>query len=149
MKNISSKSSIEVIAPASLVWEALTTPDLIKKYFLDSTAISDWKVGGPIIFEGQWQGNRYRDKGTILEMNPYKTFRYNYWSPLSGVDDRPENYFPITYSLSETKGVTRVTITQENISHDSMKAQTEQNWKKVLQNLKDLVENELVTSSPH
>jgi len=137
---------VEIIAPASVVWEALTTPGLIKKYFFDSTAISDWKVGSPIIFEGQWEGHPYRDKGTILEMNPYKTFRYNYWSPLSGVDDRPENYVPITYSLAEAKGVTTLTIAQENISDDSLKEQTDKSWKKVLHCLKDLVENELVTA---
>lgn len=144
MQNITTKSSIEIIATSSVVWEALITPDLIKKYFFDSDTISDWKVGSPIKFQGQYEGNQYEDKGTILELNPYKVFRYNYWSPLTGIDDKPENYFPVTYSLMETKGVTTLTVTQENIPDDKMRDQAETNWKKILDKLKNLIEDQLV-----
>jgi len=144
MKNSIIKSSIEIIAPSYVVWQALTTPEIIKKYFYNLTAISDWKVGSQIKFQGQYEGNIYEEKGTILELNPYKTFRYNYWSPLAGMDDKPENYFPITYSLVESKGITTLTVTQGNIPGEPMRHQAEANWKKVLTNLKDLVEDELI-----
>ena len=144
MKNISNRSSIEINAPASLVWTALTSPEIIKKYFFGTSADSTWKVGDPITFTGDYHGRHYQDKGTILEVNPNKTFRYTYWSSISGIDDKPENYVPITYSLREMNGVTTLTVTQENIPDERMKGDAEQTWNKVLSNLRDVIQEEMV-----
>src|SRR2546421_346981 len=106
MKNITASATIQINAPASLVWLALTTPELIKKYFMGTDAHSDWKVGSPITFSGTWQGKSYEDKGTILEVIPNKIFRYNYWSSMSGIEDKPENYVAIIYYLKEINSTT-------------------------------------------
>jgi uncharacterized protein YndB with AHSA1/START domain len=141
---ITGKASINIDAPASKVWEALTTPELIKQYFFGTDTVSDWKVGSPIIFKGEWEGKQYKDKGTILDIVPRKLFRYKYWSSMSGIEDKPENYVDITYELAEKNDTTKLTITQENIPDEKMKAHSEQNWKKVLKGLKQLVESEPV-----
>jgi uncharacterized protein YndB with AHSA1/START domain len=147
MKNdITGTASILVHASAEKVWEALTTPRIIKQYFFGTDAISDWKVGSPIVFKGEWQGKQYEDKGTILEIVPQKLFKYSYWSSMSGIEDKPENYVDITYELSEKDEDTELTITQENIPDDKMKEHSEQNWKKVLTDLKDLLEHQTVES---
>ena len=45
MKNdITGKVSIHINATTDKVWEALTTPETIKKYFFDTDAISDWNI---------------------------------------------------------------------------------------------------------
>lgn len=137
--NITGKVSIQINAPASRVWEALTTPELIKQYFFGTDAVSEWTAGSPIIFRGEWQGKKYEDKGTILEVVPQKLFRYSYWSSMSGIEDKPENYANITYALSEDNHVTTLTITQENIPDEKMKAHSEENWNKVLAGLKNLL----------
>lgn len=138
--NITGKASIDIHAPASKVWEALTTPRLIKQYFFGTEAISDWKEGSPLIFRGEWEGKSYEDKGTILKVEPNRLFRYKYWSSMSGIEDKPENYVNITYRLSEENNTTTLTVTQENIPDEKMKEHAEQNWKKVLNGLKKLVE---------
>ena len=57
MKNkLTGKVSININASSHEVWEALTTPEIIKKYFFGTNVTSDWKVGGPIIFKGEWEG---------------------------------------------------------------------------------------------
>lgn len=138
--NVSAKVSTVINAPVSSVWEALTKPELIKQYFFGTTTITDWKVGGPIKFKGEWEGKSYEDKGTVLKFEPNKMLQYDYWSSMSGIEDKPENYVTITYFVSGEKNKTTLTISQENIANEKMKEHSEQNWKKVLNNLKDFIE---------
>ena len=138
--NITGRAAVTINAPASKVWEALTTPAIIKQYFFGTDAISDWKVGSPLIFKGEWQGKQYQDKGTILESVPQKKFKYSYWSSMSGIEDKPENYVNVTYELSENNNATTLTVTQENIPDEKTKAHSEENWKKVIGDLKKLLE---------
>ena len=145
MKNkITGTTSIYINAPAAKVWEALTTPSIIKQYFFGTNAISDWKVGSPIKFTGEWEGKHYEDKGSILEMIPNKLFRYSYWSSISGIEDKPENYVPITYELDSKGTGVLLTVTQENIPDEKMKEHSLENWNKVLRDLKQLLEKQSV-----
>ena len=45
------KKSIKVNADISAVWDALTNPEMTKKYFFDYEAISDWETGSVIEFK--------------------------------------------------------------------------------------------------
>jgi len=139
--NITGRASAVIDAPSKKVWDALTKPEMIRKYFFGTEAVSDWKAGSPLYFRGEWEGKKYEDKGIILDTQPPKLFQYKYWSSLSGIEDKPENYVTITYELIEENGGTRLTITQENIPDEKMKEHSEQNWNKVLSDLKNFVEN--------
>ena len=145
--NITGKASVTIHATAAKVWEALTTPKIIKKYFFGTDAVSDWQVGSPLIFKGEWQGKHYEDKGTILEIVPQKLFKYNYWSSMSGIEDKPENYVDVTYEILGKDNDVTLSVTQENIPDEKMKEHSEQNWNKVLGDLKKLLEGEMVPSS--
>ncbi len=149
--NITAKASAHIKAPLSTVWEALTKPEIIKQYFFGTQANSDWKEGSAITFKGEWKGKPYEDKGTILDIEPNKLFRYKYWSSMSGIEDRPENYVTITYEISEdiNDNTTKLTITQENIPDEQMKEHSEQNWKVVLDSLKKLLEKQPVKPIEH
>lgn len=138
--NITATVSIIINATAEKVWEALTTPQIIKQYFFGTEAVSDWKAGSPIYFQGEWEGKRYQDKGTILDVEPCQLFRFNYWSSMSGMEDKPENYVLISYYLEEEDDKTLLTITQQNIPDERRKAHALQNWNKVLEGLKQLLE---------
>jgi len=140
--NITGKAGININASAAKVWEALTTPSIIKQYFFGTNAISDWKVGSPLIFKGTWEGKKYEDKGMILDKIPQKLFRYSYWSSMSGIEDKPENYVTITYQLSESDNQTMLTVTQENIPDEKTKKHSEENWNKVLKELRQLLEKQ-------
>ncbi len=142
MKNhITAIANTSIDAGISKVWDALTKPEIIKQYFFGTDVKSDWKVGSPIVFTGEWQGKSYKDKGTILKVERNKIFKYNYWSSMSGIEEKPENYVDITYELSEYNHKTNLTIVQENIPDQKMKEHSEQNWRKVLEDLKELLEN--------
>jgi uncharacterized protein YndB with AHSA1/START domain len=134
------KATTTIHAPASKVWAALTKPSLIKQYLFGTDVISDWRVGSPITYEGEWEGKPFEDKGEILKIEPEKLLMSTHWSPLSGVPDRPENYHTVTYTLSERGDSTEVTITQDNNSTQEEKVHSEKNWKTVLDGMKSLLE---------
>lgn len=134
------KASTTIHAPVSKVWQALVNPEIIKQYLFDTDVISDWKVGGPIVYRGEWQGKAFEDKGKILKIEPEKLLVSTHWSPLSGVPDTPENYHTVSYSLSDKGDSTEVTITQDNNASAQEKNHSEQNWKTVLAGMKKLLE---------
>jgi uncharacterized protein YndB with AHSA1/START domain len=144
--NLTGAAGIRIDAPVSTVWKALTTPSMIKQYFFGTNAISDWKEGSPLIFRGEWKGKKYEDKGTILKVVPQKLFRYTYWSSMSGIEDKPENYVTITYELAERNNGTYLSVKQENIPDEKMRQHSEENWNTVLGELKEFLEREPVTT---
>jgi len=148
MKNdITGHATISIAAQVDKVWDALTKPELIKKYFFGTNTETTWKVGSPIRFSGEWEGRKYEDKGTILDFKPKRLIRYEYWSSMSGIEDKPENYVIITYELTESNGNTTLEILQENIPDEKTKEHSEQNWNMVLEGLKKMVEEEMVAAN--
>jgi uncharacterized protein YndB with AHSA1/START domain len=140
-QNLTAEARTTIHAPASRVWDALTKPELIKQYFFGTNVVTDWKVGSPIYYRGEWQGRSYEDKGAILEFEREKRLVSTHWSPLAGVPDIPENYHTVTYLLSEHEGSTDVTIRQDNNASEDEKVHSEQNWAMVLLGLKKLLES--------
>jgi len=140
MTNIEFTITIEVKAPKAKVWDALINPEQIKKYLFGTNTHCDWKVGSPIRFTGEWDGKAYEDKGTILAIEKEKLLSYNYWSNFSGVADVPENYQVVTFKLEGVDGKTQLHLMQQNILSQESKSHSEENWKVVLNSLKELVE---------
>ncbi len=134
------EASVSIKASKSKVWKALTDPEQIKKYLFGTETVSDWKVGSPITFSGVWDGKPYLDKGTILQIEKEKILKYNYWSSFSGTEDMPENYANITYSLEDKNGETVFSIFQDSIKTKETREHSEQNWKMVMNSLKELLE---------
>jgi uncharacterized protein YndB with AHSA1/START domain len=134
------KVSLDIKAPISRVWDALINPEKIKKYLFGTNTTSDWKVGSSITFTGEWEGKAYEDKGTILQIEKEKIFKYNYWSNFSGDPEIPENYQDITYALHEKGGITTFTVTQENCKSEEIRDHSVKNWTSVMQCMKDLLE---------
>ncbi len=127
-------------APIEKVWDALTNPELVKQYFFGSEQQTDWKVGSPIIWSGEYEGQNYVDKGTVLEFEPNRKLAFSYLSSWSNKEDKPENYLMVTYEIMAAEnGGTDLTITQTN--YDAEKAaHSAENWKVVIDGMKALIE---------
>jgi uncharacterized protein YndB with AHSA1/START domain len=134
------RGSIVIEAPAARVWEALTNPQLVRQYFFGTELSADWSVGGALRYRGRWEGKSYEDKGTVLAFEPEKLLRTTHFSPMSGLEDRPENYHTVTYELSQNGGKTRLTVTQDNNESPQSADHSAKNWAMVLEALKRLLE---------
>ena len=135
-KNLIAKASLRINAPREKVWDALVNPNAIHQYMFGTHVVSDWQVGGPIVWRGEWQGKSYEDKGVILELTPGRKFQYSHFSPLSGLPDAPENYHTVTIALSAVGSQTQVVLTQDHNSTDEERSHSEKNWEMMLAELK-------------
>jgi uncharacterized protein YndB with AHSA1/START domain len=127
--------------PKAKVWQGLTDPKIVEQYFFGTQQKSDYVVGSPITFTGEWDGHKYEDKGTILAITPGEYLQYNYWSSMGGTEDKPENYGNISYKLSEKDGKTVLDITQDNLKDEAAKEHSEKNWQMLMEELRKLLEN--------
>ena len=142
-----------VKAPPSAVWKALTTPSTLKQFFFGSDVSTDWQVGSPIRFKGNWKGRPYEDKGNIQTFDRDKRLAFTHWTPLSGMEDRPENYHVVSFDLRPANGGTEVVLTQTN-QNDAEPLTPEnrqeyaKNWTMVLEGLKKAAEGAAPSERP-
>ena len=136
------KKTVEITASLMEVWHALTDRETIKKYFFGTEAISDWEEGSSLVFRGEWEGKAYEDKGTILEAIPGEMLKYDYWSGFSGLEDKPENYSLVTYTLEQMVDGTILNLKQKGFAGEEALAHAEGGWTMVLENLKKLLEDQ-------
>lgn len=139
-KTYTAVATVIINAPASKVWDALTNPQLIKRYMFGTDVITDWRVGSPITYRGEWEGKPFEDKGKVLEIEREKSLITTHWSPLSGMPDSPENYHTVAYQLSEKNGKTKITVTQDKNASEEEREHSEKNWSRMLDGLKKLLE---------
>jgi uncharacterized protein YndB with AHSA1/START domain len=136
------QAHVEINAPIAKVWDALVDPALIKQYMFGTNVVSDWREGAPIVWKGEWQGKAYEDKGTILQLKPQRVLEYSHFSPLAGQADVPENYHTVTIELTPAVAGTMVTLSQDNNATDEEREHAEQNWRTMLDSLKQFLEKE-------
>ena len=140
MNEYVAKASTTIHAPVAKVWDALTSPALIKQYMFGTDVVSSWQEGGPIVWKGEWQGKPYEDKGVIIKLKPERMIQYSHYSPLSGVPDLPENYHTVTVELSSQGAQTLVSLTQDHNASEEERDHSAQNWTMMLEALKKLLE---------
>lgn len=139
-KQFVAKASTIVDAPIDEVWDALVNPQKIKEYMFGTTIVSDWEEGSSIVWKGEYEGKKYEDKGKILQFKPEKIIQYTHYSPLSGLEDKPENYHTVTIELSEKTTGVSVSLTQDNNPNEQAREHSKKNWNMMLKGLKQTVE---------
>ena len=140
-KDLIATQSIEINAEAEKVWETLTNPNKIKIYLFGTETITDWKIGSSILFQGEYDGHQYKDKGIVKENVKNKVLSYYYWSGFSGLKDAPENYSLVTYKIDQiTKNRVNFTWRQKGFATKDGQCHTEQSLKTMLEHIKKLAE---------
>jgi uncharacterized protein YndB with AHSA1/START domain len=138
VKNI---SSITINSSAQKVWEALTKPELVKKWQYGSDLITDWKIGGEIRFKTEWNGTVFEQWGKVMEVIPRKRIKYSLFAPRPGIEDKPENYFIMIYSLKQEKDGIKLEIIQEDDRPGATQESDNGEENPVLLSLKKLIES--------
>jgi len=138
--NLSIRKTIKIRTDSSKVWDALTNPKMIKKYLFDTRTKSDWKIGSKIIFEGNYQGKKFKDMGIIQKLEKEKLFQYTYLSGLSGLEDKDENYSVVTFELSTENKTTKLIVTQRGFMDKKAQEHSDKGWSMVLRTIKNILE---------
>ena len=109
-----SDSVVEIVAPASKVWSALTEPGLVKQWQYGSDLLTTWEPGSPIVFRNEWNGQVFEQKGNVIEFTPRSRVKYSLFAPRPDLPDGAEHFFFMTYELNERGDTTTVLIRQED-----------------------------------
>jgi uncharacterized protein YndB with AHSA1/START domain len=142
-ENFVAEKQVTVKASADTVWKALTDPALVQQYMYGMNLETSWEVGSPIRWKGEWHGEPYEDKGTVLAVEPKKLLSVTHWSPMGGSEDKPENYHTLTYELDERGNDTVLTLKQDNNpSQEAANVMADQSWGPVLEGLRAVAEQQ-------
>ncbi len=138
--NYVAASTVTIAAPPSRVWQVITDPAAVKEFMFGSEVRTDWTVGGPIVWRGEWDGKAYEDKGQILELEPGRRLVHTHFSPLSGQEDAPENYHTLTWTLADETGKTKLTLSQDNNDSAEAARHSQGMWDKLVADVKKIAE---------
>jgi hypothetical protein len=123
-----SRASITIDAASAEVWHALVDPAAAKQYFFGADMRSDWIVGGPVTFTGEFNGNAYHEKGVVLRCEPE-------------LPDRREHYRNWTFRIEPATAGVLLSVTEDNIPDEAKRARSDEFWPGVLTTIKTLVES--------
>ena len=134
-------SKITINAQTQKVWDTLTRPDLVKLWQYGSELITDWKVGSSIKFRTEWEGNIFEQWGEVLEMRQNELIKYSLFAPRPDLEDKPENYFVMSYVLTTENGQTKLEIIQEDNRPNAVQEEEQGEENPILQSLKKITES--------
>jgi uncharacterized protein YndB with AHSA1/START domain len=140
MRKQVSGADITINAPIETVWHAITNSEIA--LMPDTIVKSDWEVGHPITFEGEFNGKHFKDFGAITDREEGKAVAFSHWS---GRPQRPDDYHVVRYELDDEDDATHVKLTQTNVGphpdiDDKTKAEFDKNWQTMLAHLKKAAE---------
>jgi len=147
MPETTARATVEIHASRADVWRALTDPEQIRTYFMGNADVqTTWKVGDPIVFRGEWNGQEFEDRGEVVTFEPEREVAYSHFSPMTGKPDAPENYHLVDITLDGRADTTTVTLEQSNLTGGvtdedrASREQFEQNWQEMLDGLRTTAE---------
>lgn len=131
----------DIAATPAQVWEVLTDPKQLKQLWFGAEVETDWQVGSPITWSGEWEGKPYQDKGEVLEVESGRLLRLTHFSPLTGQPDVPENYHTLTYELTGDDA-THLKLTQDNNASEEEAEHSQGMWEMLVAKVKDAAEGQ-------
>jgi uncharacterized protein YndB with AHSA1/START domain len=120
------------------LWEALTSSEFSKRYWWDTSVVSDWKVGSPfsLIMNGTTT-----DVGEVLEADRPRRLSYTFRNVLSEAasKERPSR---VTFVLEQYGKLVKLTLTHEDFAEGSVIIDgISKGWPAIMSSLKSLLES--------
>jgi uncharacterized protein YndB with AHSA1/START domain len=144
-EQIASKT-IEINAPTSKVWDALTAPELMKKWMVDTETeiniATDWIVGNPINMYGKLHRMKFTNMGTVLQFEREQVLEYSHLSSLSRLPDQPSHYSIIKFRLTPVEARTNLELTLSNFPTESILKHLVFYWNVTLELLRKTIEEQ-------
>ena len=135
-------STVKIKAPLQKVWDILTKPEFVKQWQYGSELLTEWKVDSDIRFKTEWEGKIFEQWGKVLEIRPNELIKYSLFAPRPDLDDKPENYFIMSYVLTIENGQTKLEIIQEDNRPNAVQEEPKGEDNPVLKSLKEIAETD-------
>lgn len=135
-------SRIEISAPLRKVWQTLTVPSEVKRWQYGSDIETSWQIGSSIRFKTVWQETVFEQWGTVLEFRPLESIQYSLFAPRPGLEDKPENYFTMSYFLTERGKIIMLEIVQEDGRPGAIQEPAQGEEDPILSELKKVAESQ-------
>jgi uncharacterized protein YndB with AHSA1/START domain len=106
---------ITIAAPVERVWELITQPEHVGRWFGDAGAEIDLRPGGDLVLRWEEYGTIH---GRVERVEPMTVFSYH-WAPFKepgGKEPVPGNSTLIEFTLSEIEGGTRLRLVESGFS---------------------------------
>jgi len=130
---------IYIRAAPERIWEALTTPEINRKFWGGYSQQSSWKVGEVFRIEGP-DGKTW-DEGEVLAFDPPRRLAVT-WIHLTDAQMKAEGASRMAFELEpQGGGATKLTVTHEiGVEGSKLIAAVSQGWPSLLSSLKSLIE---------
>jgi uncharacterized protein YndB with AHSA1/START domain len=119
------------------LWAALTTSEFSKRYWWDTSVVSDWKVGSPFSLV---LNDKITDVGEILEADPPRRLSYTFRHILNEAarNERPSR---VTFVLEPHGKLVKLTLTHEDFADNSVILDgVSKGWPAIMSSLKSMLE---------
>jgi uncharacterized protein YndB with AHSA1/START domain len=119
------------------LWEALTNSDFSKRYWWDTSVVSDWRVGSPfsLVLNG-----KTTDVGEILEADRPRRLSYTFRHILNEAasNERPSR---VTFVLEPYGKLVKLTLTHQDLAATSVILDgISKGWPAIMSSLKSMLE---------
>ncbi len=133
-------STVTIEAPPDRVWERHHRSCAVKEFMFGADLVTDWTVGGPILWRGEWEGKPYEDKGKILEVEPGGS-----WSTRTSARSAARRTSRKTTTPSRGRwrtrsGATQLTLSQDNNPSEEAAEHSKGMWDKLVADVKKIAE---------
>lgn len=135
-------STIKINASKQKVWDTITQAKLIKLWQYGSDLLTSWEIGSDIKFRTEWEDKVFEQWGKVLEFKPNEIVKYSLFAPRPDLEDKPENYFIMSYVLTEESGQVKLEIIQEDNRPNAVQEEPQGEENPVLKSLKELAETD-------
>lgn len=133
------RKTIRIEADVDRVWEAITNPEITRKYFFNCEAISDWEVGSRLDFQTKVEGvDTVVVSGIITAIEPNSLLEHSCYIP--EFDHDPSNHTKVTYKFESEEGATVISVSQGPFEDEEKRNHTNFSWDTVLSGLKKVLE---------
>ena len=130
---------------ADQLWEALTSGEFSRRYWWNTSVVSDWKVGSPfsLVMDGQTT-----DVGEILEADRPRRLSYTFQHVLNEAA-RKERPSRVTFVLEPSGKLVKLTLTHEDFAEGSVVVDgISKGWPAILSSLKSMLESGTALAIP-
>jgi uncharacterized protein YndB with AHSA1/START domain len=120
------------------LWQALTTPQFVRKYWMGVAQESEWKPGAP--WRLVYPDGRVTDTGEVVEIDPPKRYVLK-WRNEFRPELKAEGFGQMTCTLEKIGAQVKLTIVHEMPMADSkLIGAVSGGWPMILASLKSLLE---------